>query len=157
MGISGVWDSRSSSFSARRSSSLSANSSGLFEWSLVFPSSPSDTEKFSELKVEYDWQLLIQRWGLEPKNQRNSVTGTTTFFAVSVDLSAGGRSPNFFSALQGNSNSDRLKLFNFKATEREISMFMWLNAKADGYHWPRKKSAFLIILCIPVHGMEMFT
>lgn len=65
MGASGVWDSRSSSFSARRSSRLSADSSGLFEWSLVFPSSPSDTEKFSELKVEYDWQLRIQRWGLE--------------------------------------------------------------------------------------------
>lgn len=52
MGISGVWDNMSSSFSASSSSSLVASSSGLFEWSLVFPSSPSDTEKFSELKVE---------------------------------------------------------------------------------------------------------
>ncbi|KAK6321824.1 hypothetical protein J4Q44_G00088000 [Coregonus suidteri] len=56
-GISDPWDRRSSLLSSRRSSVLVLTTSGvpLWEWSLVLPSSPSDTDtadRFSELKGE---------------------------------------------------------------------------------------------------------
>ncbi len=78
MGISGVWDRSSSRCSSWLA--LSCSSGPLWEWSLVFPSSPSDTDRFSELKVEYDLKLLMQRWGLETdlKTTYSVANGTET-------------------------------------------------------------------------------
>lgn len=60
-GISDPWDRRSSLRSSNLSSVLVLTTSGvpLWEWSVVWPSSPSDTDRFSELKVDTDWHLVM--------------------------------------------------------------------------------------------------
>ncbi len=60
-GISDPWEMRSSLRSSNRSSVLVLTTSGvpLWEWSVVWPSSPSETDRFSELKVDTDWHLVI--------------------------------------------------------------------------------------------------
>lgn len=60
-GISEPWDRRSSLRSSNLSSVLVLTTSGvpLWEWSVVWPSSPSDTDRFSELNVDTDWHLVM--------------------------------------------------------------------------------------------------
>lgn len=91
------------------------------------------------------------------KNQRNVITGTTTFLIWSVTQCFGERSSSFFfPALQGDSDPNRLKLFNFKATKGNLYVYV---AKFQSWWLPlilKKKRAGLITLCIPIHGMEMF-
>lgn len=60
-GISDPWERRSSLRSSNLSSVLVLTTSGvpLCEWSVVWPSSPSDTDRFSELKVDTDWHLVM--------------------------------------------------------------------------------------------------
>ncbi|KAK0136366.1 Poly(rC)-binding protein 2 [Merluccius polli] len=75
-GISEPWDRRSSLRSSSLSSVLVLTTSGvpLWEWSVVCPSSPSDTDRFSELKVDTDGHLVMLVGRLEggmPESDEN--------------------------------------------------------------------------------------
>lgn len=89
------------------------------------------------------------------KNQRDSVTGTTTFLTSSVNHSLGERSSSFFPALQGDSNPDKLKLllFHFKAMKREIYMFIEPNSKADdSWSWKQISQSHHTVYTYAWHG-----